>query len=267
MMNKPTTIIRAKRLTVAYNDRTIWREAEFSIKTGEFVGLLGSNGAGKTTLFKLLLGLIRPTSGDLLLFDEKPRKGSTRIGYVPQRRPIDIDTKIEALEYVRLGFMGSGIGISMPSRATLERSKGLDALKLVDAVALAHRPLSELSGGELQRIFLAQALVSEPELLLLDEPLANLDIRRENELIHLIADIVHTRNIAVLLIAHDINPLLPAIDRIIYIANGKIASGPPEKVVTSKSLSQLYNASIEVVRDSKGRMAVFGIEGAQYHDE
>jgi zinc/manganese transport system ATP-binding protein len=266
-MKNSVTIIKAKKLTVAYKDRIIWRDADFTIKSGEFIGLLGSNGVGKTTLFKLLLGLIKPAAGELLLFDAKPRKGSSRIGYVPQRRPIDTDTKIEALEYVRLGLMGDGNWISTPSRATYERSKAIDALKLVDAVELAHQPLNELSGGELQRIFLAQALISQPELLLLDEPLANLDIRREHQLIRLISDVVHEKNIAVLLIAHDINPLLSAVDRILYIANGKIASGRPEKVVTSRSLSKLYDASIEVVRDSKGRMAVFGIEGAQYHDE
>ncbi len=260
-------IITATNLTAAYRNRVIWQEADFTINGGEFVGLLGSNGAGKTTLFRLLLGLMKPASGELTLFNEKPHKGTTRIGYVPQRRPIDTDQKIEALEYVRLGLMGIRGGLSSPRRATEERRKGLEVLKLVDAIELAHRPLNELSGGELQRIFLAQALVSKPDLLLLDEPLANLDIRREAQLIKLISDVVKTQHVAVLLIAHDINPLLPAIDRILYIANGKIASGKPGDVINAKTLSKLYDSPIEVVKDSKGRVAVFGIEGAQYHDE
>jgi zinc/manganese transport system ATP-binding protein len=127
--------------------------------------------------------------------------------------------------------------------------------------------LSELSGGELQRIFFAQALVSKPDLLLLDEPLANMDIRRETELIRLIAQVIKKQNIAVLLIAHDINPLLPVIDRIIYIANGKVASGKPSEIVTSKKLSELYNSPIEVLKSSRGQLAVLGVEEALHHDD
>lgn len=259
-------IIIAKKVKAGYKNHIVWQDADFKIKRGEFVGLLGSNGAGKTTLFKLLLGLEQPVSGELLVFDERPHRGNNRIGYVPQRRIIDTDSRIESLEYVRLGINGTEWGFSTPAQAAKERQQGLEALRLVDAEQFAHRPLSELSGGELQKVFIAQALVSQPELLLLDEPLANLDISREKQLITLIDSIVHNQHIAVLLIAHDINPLLPEIDRIIYIANVKVASGKPETVVTSKSLSALYNAPIEVIRDSKGRIAVFGVDGAVHHD-
>jgi len=265
MNTRSTDIVIARNLSAGYKNKPVWQAADFSIKRGEFVGLLGANGAGKTTLFRLLLGLVQPLDGELKVFGEPARKGNVRIGYVPQRRQIDTETKIEALEYVRLGVTRHYLGFSTPARAQQERHQSLAALRLVDGLALAHQPLSELSGGELQRVFLAQALVGKPDLLLLDEPLANLDIRRETQLIHLVAGVVRQQHIAVLLIAHDINPLLPAVERIIYIANGKVASGKPNEIVTSETLSALYNAPIEVLRDSKGRLAVLGVEEAVHH--
>ena len=258
-------IVATKGLSAGYQSKLVWQHADFTIKRGEFVGLLGANGAGKTTLFRLLLGLSRPLEGQLELFGEPPQKGNDRTGYVPQRRTIDSESRIESLEYVRLGITYRPPGFRPLQRAHSERQESLEALRLVDAVELASRPLSELSGGEMQRVFLAQALVGKPELLLLDEPLASLDIRRETELIRLVANIVRRQHIAVLLIAHDINPLLPVVDRIIYIANGKVASGKPAEVVNSQTLSALYEAPIEVLHDSKGRLAVLGVEEAVHH--
>jgi zinc/manganese transport system ATP-binding protein len=262
-----TDLVSAHKLAAGYNTKVIWQDANFNIKQGEFIGLLGPNGAGKTTLFRLLLGLTSPLKGDLKIFGYPQKRGNTRIGYVPQHRPVDGETKIIALEYVRLGISGSRFGFSLPSQAKLEQRQALEALRDIDSTNLAYRPLSELSGGELQRVFLAQALVSKPDLLLLDEPLANLDIRRETELIRLVNAVVRKQNIAALLIAHDINPLLPVIDRIIYIANGRVASGKPDEIVTSKTLSALYGAPIEVLRGSKGQLAVLGVEEAVHHDE
>lgn len=260
-------VIVAQKLAAGYKTKTVWSDADFSVSRGEFIGLLGSNGAGKTTLFRLLLGLAWPQQGSIELFGKRPERGNARIGYVPQRRPIDTESKIQAVEYVRIGISGNRWGFGLQTQARAERQAALDALATVDAASLSLRPLSELSGGELQRVFLAQALVGKPELLLLDEPLANLDIRRETQFIRLIHTVAKTQNIAVLLIAHDINPLLPVVDRIIYIANGKVASGKPDQIVTSQRLSALYGAPIEVLHDSKGRLAVLGVEEAVHHDE
>jgi zinc/manganese transport system ATP-binding protein len=260
-------IIVAKNVSISYRGKTVWSGANFAIKRGEFIGLLGANGAGKTTLFRVILGLARPTNGEIRLFGAEPQRGNMRVGYVPQRRFIDADSRVEALEYVRLGIRGGQLGFSLPRAARQERTQALEALKQVDVTALARRPLAQLSGGELQRVFLAQALVGKPDVLLLDEPLANLDIRRETQLIRVVSDVARSQNIAVMLIAHDINPLLPVVDRIIYIANGKIASGKPESIVTSETLSALYGAPIEVLRSPKGRLAVLGVEEAEHHAE
>lgn len=253
-------IITAQNLTAGYNDTPIWEGANFAIQKGEFVGVLGPNGAGKTTLFRLLLGLMQPQKGTLSIFEEKPRRGNARIGYVPQRHQVDSEVIIEALEIVRLGSCAGRFGFDLPGQAERERADALHALEDVGALELAHRPLGGLSGGEQQRVFLAQALTGNPELLLLDEPLANLDIRREGELVQLIHHIVQTRGVTVLLIAHNINPLLPVLNRVMYVANGRIATGNPEEVLNSESLSKLYDSPIEVLRDSHGRVAIIGTE-------
>ena len=259
------TIIRANDLAAGFRDNIVWQEANFTIERGEFIAIIGPNGAGKTTLVKLLLGLQRPVRGTIKVFDAAPRRGNARIGYVPQRHAIDSEMTIEALEMVRLGSSGTRWGMGLLSRA--DREAGMKALSSVGAEGLAHRSLGVLSGGELQRVFLAEALVSEPELLLLDEPLSNLDIRREHELVRVIDRIVRSRNVTALLIAHNINPLLPVLDKVIYIANGKVRIGRPDDVLTTESLTELYGTPIEVLRDSKGNLAVIGIEEDPHHCE
>lgn len=263
--DRTDTIVSARGLSAGYRNKLLWHDAHFEIKRGEFVGLLGPNGAGKTTLFKLILGLLHPTEGELHIFGKSPHRGNRRVGYIPQRRPIDTELRIEALEFVRLGLTGTRWGMSTPSRAAVERTKAAAALAKVDAAELANRSLGELSGGELQRIFLAQALIGEPDVLLLDEPLANLDIRRGAELIQVVSKVAKAQNVAVLLIAHDINPLLRVVDRLIYVVNGRVATGKPHEIITTEGLSALYGAPVEVLRDSHGRVAVLGTEEATHH--
>ena len=257
-------VVAAKDLSVGYNNKSIWQDADFSIEKGQFVAVLGPNGAGKTTLFRLLLGLVQPQKGSLSVFGKAPTRGNPRIGYIPQRHPIDADTGIEALQIVRLGLYGNRFGISMAKDAT---DKAMTVLKTVGAEDLAHRPLGALSGGELQRVFLAEALVGEPDLLLLDEPLANLDIRRESAFVQLINEVVRSRDVTILLIAHNINPLLPVLDQVLYVANGQVTNGKPAEVLTSEQLTKLYGIPVEVLKDSYGRIAIIGIEEPAHHHE
>jgi zinc/manganese transport system ATP-binding protein len=258
----PDTVIAAKGVAASYRSHAVWRDASFTIGKGEFVGILGPNGAGKTTLFRMLLGSLHPVAGELRLLGDTPRRGHPRVGYIPQRRPIDSEMNIDALEFVRLGLYGNRWGFSQNS--TAERRKAMQALQSVDGETLAPRPLGILSGGELQRVFLAQALVGKPDVLLLDEPLSNLDIRRETSLVQLVNKVVREQDVTALLIAHDLNPLLPVLDRVMYIANGQVATGTPAEVITSESLSKLYGVPVEVLRDSRGRVAVLGIEEAAH---
>jgi zinc/manganese transport system ATP-binding protein len=260
-----SAVITADNLAAGYRGNSVWRDASFEIGRGEFVAIIGPNGAGKTTLFRLLLGLLQPVSGRLEILRAEPRRGNPKIGYVPQSHVIDSDTNIEAIELVRLGFSGSKWGLGLFHQS--DRDAAMDALQAVGALDLADRSLGQLSGGELQRIFLAEALVSNPEILLLDEPLSNLDIRREKDLIQLVNKIVRTRNVTALLIAHHINPLLPFLDRVVYMANGKVATGKPTDVLTGRNLSELYGVQIEVLHDSRGNLAIVGIEDTQDEHE
>lgn len=251
-------IVTAENLVAGYPGKIIWQGASFDFDRGELVAIIGPNGAGKTTLFRLLLGLQQPVSGTIKIFNEPPKRGNPRIGYVPQRHVIDSETNVECLELVHLAYCGHLWGFHISAKSG--RKAALVALEAVGAAELAPQPLSALSGGELQRIFLAEALVSDPDILLLDEPLSSLDFRRANELVQLINGVVRSRNVTALLVAHDINPLLPYLDKVVYIANGKVATGEPKDVLTSERLSALYDVHVEVIRDSRGNVAIIGIE-------
>ncbi|MGA7847013.1 MAG: ATP-binding cassette domain-containing protein [Thermoplasmata archaeon] len=257
----PVEIARADHLEVGYLGHTVWSDANFRINRGEFVAVIGPNGAGKTTLFRLLLGLVRPEAGQLELFGRTPRRGNPRIGYVPQSHTVDRDTNVEAEQLVRLGYSGNRwIPNVTPTMFRAERLAAEEALESVGATELGKKSLGALSGGELQRIFLAEALAGRPELLLLDEPLASLDIRRAEELVQLVNRLVRTRNVATLLVAHDINPLIHCLDKVIYIANGHVATGAPNEVLTTDSLTALYGVRVEVLHDSRGNMVIVGGE-------
>lgn len=251
-------VVVAEGLTVGYGGKSVWRNADLKVNRGEFVAVIGPNGAGKTTLFRLLLGLQQPISGKIRVFGNQPRRGNSRIGYVPQRHTIDNETNIGCAEFVRLAFSCNRLGFGILQRE--EKKAACDALEAVGASELANKALGSLSGGELQRVFLAEALVSNPEMLLLDEPLSNLDIRRIKELVELINKIARSRGVTVFLVAHDINPLVRFLDKVVYIANGKVATGAPKDVLTSKRLTELYGTRVEVLRDSKGNIVIVGVE-------
>jgi len=261
----PGPVVTARDLAAAYGRSPVWSGATFDINPGEFVGVLGPNGAGKSTLLRLLLGLLRPTTGSLTVLGAPPRRGNPSIGYVPQRRPIDPDLRLAGAEFVKLGVTGHRWGIGLPGgRAAVERAVA-GAVAAVGAAAYVDQPAGTLSGGELQRLMLAQAIVSEPRLLLLDEPLASLDVRNQVAVASLVATLARSRQIAVLLIAHDVNPLLPVLDRVMYVARGKVTVGRPDEVITSEHLSSLYDANVEVLRDRRGRLFVVGLDDETAH--
>jgi zinc/manganese transport system ATP-binding protein len=259
-------VARAEHLGVAYRGRPVWTDANFEIRRGEFVAVIGPNGAGKTTLFRLLLGLVHPAWGRLEVLGEPPRRGNPAIGYVPQSHQVDRETNVEAGQLVHLGYSGHRWGLNVTPGQFLREGAAVDeALASVGARELASKALGEMSGGELQRIFLAEALVARPHLLLLDEPLANLDLRRATDLVELVHLLVRTRNVATLLVAHDINPLIRCLDKVIYVANGRVATGLPSEVLTTESLSALYGVPVEVLRDSRGNLVIVG--GEDFHKD
>jgi zinc/manganese transport system ATP-binding protein len=259
-------VIRARDLAAGYGGVTVWSGADFDVDGGEFVAVLGPNGAGKSTLLRLLLGLLRPQSGSLEVLGEPPRRGNPSIGYVPQARTIDPEIAFRGTDLVRLGLDGHRWGFALPFRSRdAQTARVTEAIAAVGASAYAERRLGQMSGGERQRLLLAQALVGEPELLLLDEPLANLDLRNQSEMAELVGHLAQTRHLSVVLVAHDLNPLSAVVDRVCYVAGGSVAIGAPDEIVTTEVLSRLYGAPVEVLFDSRGRRFVVGIDEELAH--
>jgi zinc/manganese transport system ATP-binding protein len=256
----------AHDLAAGYGNRPVWSHATFDIAPGSFVAVLGPNGSGKSTLLRQLLGLLTPLSGRLEVLGEPPRRGNPSIGYVPQARTLDPQIAFRGIDFVRLGLDGHRFGFPVPWRSRARQNQALErAVEAVGATSYAGRKLGAMSGGERQRLLLAQALVGEPQLLLLDEPLASLDVANQATMVEVIATVAAERGLTVLLVAHDLNPLRTVIDLVCYVANGQIAFGPPDEIVTSAVLSGLYGAPVEVLVDSRGRRFVVGIEEETAH--
>jgi zinc/manganese transport system ATP-binding protein len=256
--------IVAKDLAAGYGARAIWTQANFAIEAGSFTAVLGPNGSGKSTLVRLVLGLLAPASGVIEVLGEAPRRGNPRIGYVPQGSNFDPELSIRGRDFVALGVDGHKWGVRLTGRAQVESAVD-SSIASVDAGGYADRPLGRLSGGEQQRLLLAQALIGKPQLLLLDEPLSHLDVRNQQAIVQLISAVARERQLTVLLIAHDVNPLLPHIDHVLYVAHGKLAMGEPAEIITSESLSRIYSSPVEVLRDSRGRVFVVGLEEEVSH--
>jgi zinc/manganese transport system ATP-binding protein len=249
---------------VAYGSRTIWSGATFSIPHGSFVAVLGPNGAGKSTLVRLVLGLVQPAAGRLDVLGQRPRRGSPVIGYVPQGVTFDAELSIRSRDFVALGLDGHRWGLPLLSWGRPARQRAIaDAIEAVGAAAYADRPLGRLSGGEQQRLLLAQALVGRPRVLLLDEPLSNLDVRNQRTIVGLVGDVARAQGLTVILVAHDVNPLLPLLDLVVYVAQGRVAVGTPQEIITSEALSGIYSAPVEVIRDRRGRIFVVGLDEAE----
>lgn len=245
----PKEIINVSGVSVHLAGKLIQEAMRFSVVQGEFVALLGPNGAGKTTIFRLLLGLIPISSGNISLFGAAPKRGNRVIGYVPQNRSIEAMGRFRVKDIVGLGLDGHQWGIGWPSK---RRNSLINAsLEEVGALHLANKPFGELSGGEQQRALISQALLSDPKLLLLDEPFSNLDIAREAEIINILMQLCRSRSMTILLITHDINPLLKAVDSVLYLANTHCAKGNISQIITKEVLSSLYNAPVDVITNEE----------------
>jgi zinc/manganese transport system ATP-binding protein len=244
--------------------RDIWVHVDLTVRAGEFVAILGPNGVGKSTLLQVVLGLLPVVAGEVHVLGAAPGEHNSRIGYLPQRHTFDSGTRIRGGEVVRLGLDGDKWGTPLPlatrfsSRARAAAARVRDVIDLVGATSYADRPIGELSGGEQQRLLIAQALVRRPELLILDEPLDSLDVTNQASVSALIRDVCRSQNVAVMLVAHDVNPILPYLDQVIYLAHGGALMGPPEQVITAETLTMLYGTPIDVLRDRAGRLVVVG---------
>ena len=249
--------------------RTIWSDVDIAVRQGDFVAVLGPNGVGKSTLVKVLLGLLPLSAGRADVLGWPAGEARSEIGYLPQRRSFDPELRVRGIDVVRLGLDGDRWGLPLASRwsqrARDDRQRVDEVLELVGATAYAHRPIGQVSGGEQQRLLIAQALVRRPRLLLLDEPLDSLDLPNQAAVAALVAKICRAEDVTVLLVAHDVNPILSYVDQVVYLGHGGAATGAPRDVITTATLSRLYQAPIEVLTASDGRLVVVGQPEAPAH--
>jgi zinc/manganese transport system ATP-binding protein len=250
--------VRLDHATASRGGRVIWSDVSVEIPRGEFVAVLGPNGVGKSTLLQVVLGLLPVSSGHVEVLGQPVGRGNARIGYLPQRRAFDPATSVRGVDVVRLGLDGDKWGIPLPFTGRAKQLRVREVIDLVGATAYAERPIGRCSGGEQQRLLIAQALVREPELLLLDEPLDSLDITNQASVSALIQHVCRSLGVSVMLVAHDVNPILPYLDQVLYLAHGGALMGPPDEVITADTLSMLYGTAIDVLHDRAGRLVVVG---------
>lgn len=242
---------------LAFGDRVLWDHLDLTVRAGEFVAVLGPNGTGKTSLLKVLLGQLSLTAGSVTVAGERVAEGSERIGYVPQHRSLDRGLTLRGQDLVGLGYDGHRWGVTGLRDRSTKRAAVSKALDQVNGMHLAGVPVGVMSGGELQRVRVAQALAADPVLLLCDEPLLNLDPANARLVSALIDQRRREAGTAVLFVTHEVNPVLPYVDRVLYLVEGRFRVGAVDEVMTSATLSELYRADIQVVKVG-GRYVVVG---------
>lgn len=242
---------------LAFGDRVLWDDLDLSVQSGEFIAVLGPNGTGKTSLLKVLLGQLPLTAGSVRICGQAVQKGSRRIGYVPQHRAADHDLSLRGCDLVGLGYDGHRWGLTTLRDRAAKREAVQKALRQVNGEQLADVPVGVMSGGEMQRARIAQALTTDPVLLLCDEPLLNLDPANARLVSTLIDARRREADTAVLFVTHEVNPVLPYVNRVLYLVDGRFRIGTVEEVMTSATLSELYRADIQVVKVG-GRYVVVG---------
>jgi zinc/manganese transport system ATP-binding protein len=262
--DEPVVQLSAAAAQVGGN--TIWSGVDITVGHGEFVAILGPNGSGKSTLLKVLLGLQPVAAGAVRVLGSPPGRHNREIRYLPQRRAFDADVRIRGVDIVRLGLDGDRWGTPVPLLSRLLRPAAYRArqeqiaavIDLVGASGYAHRPIGQCSGGEQQRLLIAQALIRGPRLLVLDEPLDSLDVPSQAGISALIQRVCREQGVAVMLVAHDVNPILTYLDKVVYVAGGTAVAGTPADVITADTLTRLYGTPIDVLHDRNGRLVVVG---------
>lgn len=257
------SLLEISNATLQFGERVLWSGVNLSVEPGEFIALIGANGSGKSMLLKSIIGSQTLTSGSISFLGKKPGENNREIGYVPQHRASDQGLPLRVRDAVRFGLDGHRFGFFASKNAA---ELVAQALAEVDATHLSDKAIGSLSGGEMQRVRVAQAIISSPKLLLADEPLSALDLNHQQKISELINNQRKRLDSAVVFVTHDLNPIIEYVDRVIYLAQGKHTIGTTDEVMRSDVLSKLYGTEIDVVRN-QGRIVVLGAHDHQHHDD
>ncbi len=264
-------VVELRGAGVRLGGRQVFDDVDLTVAAGEFLAVLGPNGAGKSTLMRAILGLVPLAAGSATVLGGTSAQARSRIGYLPQRSGFDRATRLRGVDLVRLGVDGTRWGVPLAlstaarERRRSERERADRVIEMVGAAPYARRAIGELSGGEQQRLLIAQALVRSPRLLILDEPLDSLDLPNQVAVAALIRRIATEERISVMLVAHDVNPLLGYLDRVVYMGGGRALTGTVDEVITPTKLTALYGSPVEVLRTNDGRLVVVGLPEAPHH--
>ena len=261
MSTPAAPVVSAVDLRLSFGARLLWEGLNFELRRGELLAVLGPNGTGKTSLLRIMLGLLPPSDGRIEIEGAPPAEQRSRIGYVPQQRVFERDLPVRGRDLVRFGLDGHRWGLGRLSAGDLKRIDRV--LAEVGAAGYADAPIGRLSGGEQQRLRIAQALVADPALVLADEPLLSLDLAYQRVIVGLLDERRRQAGTPVVFVTHDINPVLPTVDRVLYLAPGAWAIGKPDDVLTSETLSRLYDTDVDVLR-VRGRIVVVGTPDDQH---
>ncbi|MEU9890953.1 ABC transporter ATP-binding protein [Sphaerisporangium sp. NPDC051017] len=255
-------MISLRDAALSYGERVLWKDLTLDVEPGEFLVVLGPNGSGKTSLLRALLGEVALSAGTMTIGGRPPRRGSPLIGYVPQQKAMSPNMPLRSRDLVRLGIDGHRWGMGRAGRAV--RARVGELLAEVGAESYADAPIGTLSGGEQQRVRIAQALATDPRILLCDEPLLSLDPHHQRAVAELIDRRRREHDTAVVFVTHEINPVLAMVDRVLYFVDGRFRVGTVREVMTSRTLSELYGTPVEVVSIS-GRIVMPGALASGHH--
>lgn len=235
-MTAPEAIVRVDGVTFRYpgDGEKVLENITFDVHPHDFIGLIGPNGGGKTTLLKILLGLLEPQAGRVVVLGRPPREVSARVGYVPQQAHVDPEAPANVEDVVLTGRLGRSAWGLRYGRADHEAARR--AMARVEMLPLARRRIGELSGGQRQRVLIARALAAEPALLLLDEPMAGVDVHMERGLIDLLKDLLD--QIPVVMVSHDVGFVSAHVGRVGCL-NRRLSMHAPNEI-TERVIADMY---------------------------
>jgi len=242
--------IAAEGLTVHYNGTVALDNVSFTAAPGERLAIVGPNGAGKSTLFKVIAGVLQPSSGRITLYGGTPERHIC-VAFVPQRTQVDLQFPVNVRDVVLMGRTGRLGLLRWPGRR--DHRLVQECMELVNVTDLADRRVGELSGGQQQRVFIARALAQEAQLMLMDEPLTGLDVNSQEE-IYRILDELRRRGVTVLVATHDLGQAARCYDRVMLLNRSLIGLGSPEDVFTSELLGQAYGDRLRMSETPGGAL-------------